>query len=89
VSVSIAGKSSRVRRAERWAIIEWLRVRRWLVLLTVLVLALALSAGGLSLLSVGVSHLNKSESRTFIHRQDALPNGSEEAPIIQRVPPEH
>jgi hypothetical protein len=76
-----------VSRAERWAVMEWILIRGRLVLLAGLVVLLVLAAAYGILLSVGVSHMSRSETQSFVHRQLLYPR-NKEGPILEHVPPE-
>ncbi len=64
-----------------------MRQRVFLVAGFLFFVALATAAG--LLYANGVSHLNRNELRHFVHRQAEEPKSSEEAPIVERIPPEH
>jgi hypothetical protein len=75
---------SRVKRAERWAIMEWIFVggRRWWLLL-VLIAMLAVCTAISILYADGVSHLRPNELRTFVRRHEELPEAR--GPLFRRV----
>jgi hypothetical protein len=75
---------SRVKRAERWALMEWIMVggRRWWVLL-LLVAMVALSTTLGILYADSVSRLRPNELRTFIRRGEELPEPR--GPLFGRV----
>lgn len=65
---------TRIERAERWAIMEWILVggRRWWLLF--LLVAMIGTCTALSILYAdSVSHLRPNELRTFIRRHEELP----------------
>jgi hypothetical protein len=85
--VSDRARDSRVARWEREALIEWILVRRRLLVVVLVVIALAIPAAIGILYAFGVSHLSKSELRHFAHQQSLMPRGRE-GPIIEKVPHE-
>jgi hypothetical protein len=85
--MSVQGNRGRVERAERWAIMEWIVMRGRLPLAIGLVFLLLAGAAYGILLSIGVSHMDKSETETFVHRQLLYPR-NKEGPILEHVPPE-
>jgi hypothetical protein len=68
---------------------EWILVRRRLVVAAILLLMIALATGGAILEDAGISRLDASERRTFVHRQALYRQNSMGAPLLERVPPEH
>lgn len=75
---------SRVKRAERWAIMEWVLVggRRWWLLLFLVVLTAASTAGGI-LYAESLSRLSPNELRTFVRHREELPEAR--GPLFRRV----
>jgi hypothetical protein len=75
---------SPVKRAERWALMEWILVggsRWWLLLL--LIAIVAGSATVEILYADSVSHLRPNELRTFIRRQEEIPEPR--GPLFGRI----
>jgi hypothetical protein len=75
---------SPVRRAERWALVEWIVVggrRWWLLLLLVAIVALSTTLG--ILYADSVSRLRPNELRTLIRRREELPEPR--GPLFGRV----
>jgi hypothetical protein len=83
-------RSGRLAGLEREALMEWIVLRRRLLLLLAVTLVLAGTAAGGILYAVGVSHLNKRELQRFGHQQRLLRTHSpyQEGLIHERVPPE-
>lgn len=76
--------AAKLRRAERRLWIEWLLVgkrRFWIVLGFLLALAIAVTVQ--LLYADGVSHLNHSELRRFVHRQERYPHTY--GPLLERL----
>jgi hypothetical protein len=75
----------RVRRAERWALMEWILVggRRWWLLIGLL-LMMAVSVAMLLLLADGVSHLNPTEQRQFFRYEEKFPQPR--GPLLRHLP---
>jgi hypothetical protein len=82
---------SRFRGLEREALMEWITVRRRLLVFLIVLLLLAAGTATGILYAVGVSHLNKQELQHFGHEQRLLRlhNPYEEGLIHERVPPEN
>ena len=74
---------SQTQRAERWALMEWILVRRWLLLLLLLLTMIAASIAIAILYADGVSHLRPNELRTLIRRQEETPEPR--GPLFGRV----
>jgi hypothetical protein len=81
---------SRLYGIERKALVEWIVLRRRLLVLLIVALGLAASAAVGIFYAVGVSHLNKKELQHFGHQQRLLRTHSpyQEGLIHERVPPE-
>lgn len=67
---------------------EWILVRRRLLVLAIALLAIALLTGVYLLEDAGIAHLGKSGQDTYAHRQSLYRENEFEAPIFGRVPPE-
>ncbi len=75
---------SRIKQAERWALMEWILVGRRLWLLLGLLLILALGVAGMFLLADGVSHLNPTEQRRFFRYEENFPQPR--GPLLRHLP---
>ena len=84
----LVGDRSRVKRTERWALMEWILIRRRFVVVAILLFVLVLVTCAAILEDVGISHLDEKEKRTFIHRQYLYRVNGMGAPLMERVPPE-
>jgi hypothetical protein len=74
---------SRVERAERWALMEWILVGRRVWLLVGLLIAVAVASGLGVLYAESVSHLKPNQLRTFVQRQEETPEPR--GPLLRKV----
>jgi len=88
VAMPAAEDRGPVERAERWALMEWILVRRRLLIVLIVLLAIVIATGVALLDDAGIARLGKNGQDTYAHRQSLYNENGAEAPLFGRVPSE-